>query len=81
MRPNRVETIREAAEVLAADPTGREIASVCKSFEQYLICLTWNIFDVLGEVAPDTMVAEVKAGMAEAAEVCKSEYSAYQASG
>tara|TARA_R110002074_G_scaffold37107_1_gene100902 strand:- start:323 stop:568 length:246 start_codon:yes stop_codon:yes gene_type:complete len=80
MRPDRVDAIREAAEALAADAAGKDIAAACKSVEQYLICLTWSIFDVLSEVGPDTMVAEVQAGMAEAAEFCKAEYAGSQPS-
>lgn len=80
MRPDRVDAIRQAAEALAADPVGRAIAEHCKTFEEYLICLTWNIYDALGELGPDTMVAEVQFGMAEAEKVCRAEYNAPQPS-
>jgi len=81
MRPDRVDAIRQAAEALAADPVGRAIAEHCKTFEEYVICLTWNIYDALGELGPDTMVAEVQIGMAEAKDVCATEYKASQLGG
>jgi hypothetical protein len=76
MRPDRVDAIRQAAEALAVDPVGRAIAEQCKTFEEYMICLTWSIYDVLGELGPDTMVAEVQFGMAEAGGVCRAEFNA-----
>lgn len=78
MRPDRVDAIRQAAEALASDPVGQAIAEHCKTFEEYMICLTWNIYDTLGELGPDTMVAEVQLGMAEAGSVCRAEYGASQ---
>lgn len=80
MRPDRIDAIRQAAEALAADPVGRAIAEHCKTFEEYLICLTWKIYDALGELGPDTMVAEVQFGMAEAEKMCRAEYNAPQPS-
>lgn len=80
MRPDRVNAIRQAAEALAADPVGRAVAEHCKTFEEYMICLTWNVYDALGELGPDTMVAEVQMGMAEAKGVCRVEYGAFQPS-
>ncbi|UWR37691.1 hypothetical protein [Sulfitobacter sp. W074] len=73
-----MDAIQQAAEALAADPVGRAIAEHCKSFEEYLICLTWNIYDALGELGPDTMVSEVQMGMAEAKGMCEVEYEASQ---
>ncbi len=76
MRPDRVDAIRQAAEALAADPVGRAVAEHCKTFEEYMICLAWNIYDALGELGPDTMVAEVQFGMTEATDVCRAEFNA-----
>ena len=76
MRPDRVDAIRQAAEALAADPTGQDIAKHCNSFDGYLVFLTWNIYEALGELGPDTMVAEIQAGVNEAKSVCRAEYEA-----
>ena len=77
MRPDRIEMVRQAAEALARDKVGHNLASESESFESFVSCITWNIYGVLAEQWPDTMIAEVQAGMIEANEVCRVEFTRF----
>ena len=77
MRPDRIEMVRQVAEAIVHDNVGKELASGSDTFDNFLSCITWNIYGALAEQWPDTMIAEVQAGMIEADEVCRVEYTRF----
>ena len=77
MRPDRIEMVRQTAEAVARDKVGQNLASESESFESFVSCITWNIYGALAEQWPDTMIAEVQAGMVKADEVCRVEYTRF----
>ncbi|MEX3314006.1 hypothetical protein [Sulfitobacter sp. PS-8MA] len=74
MRPERVEMIRQTVQAVALDEVGQNLAGESKSFADYQSCITWNVYGALAEQWPDTMIAELQAGLAEAEQVCRSEF-------
>ncbi len=74
MRPDRIEMVRQTAEAIACDEVGKELANGSETFDNFLSCITWNIYGALADQWPDTMIAEVQAGMVKADEVCRVEF-------
>jgi len=74
MRPDRVEMIRQTAEALARDEKGRSMADESESFADYQAYIAWSLYDALGKLWPDTMIAEVQAGLDGAEKVCRVEF-------
>lgn len=74
MRPDRVEMIRQTAMAVARDEVGRKLAKKSESFDDYVSCITWTVYGALAEQWPDTMIAELQAGLTEAEQVCRSEF-------
>jgi len=70
MRPDRVDAIRQAVEAFAIDPAGIEVAKASETFENYQACVGHVIYQSLAEICPDTMVAELQAGLDAAAPTC-----------
>jgi hypothetical protein len=74
MRPDRVEMIRQTVIAVARDKVGQKLATKSDSFDDYVSCITWTVYGALAEQWPDTMIAELQAGLTEAAKVCRSEF-------
>ena len=74
MRPDRVEMIRQTAEAVAGDNVGKELARESDSFDSFLSCIAWTVYGALAEQWPDTMIAELQAGLTKAEKVCRSEF-------
>lgn len=74
MRPGRVEMIRETVQAVALDDVGQSLAMKSENFADYQSCITWTVYGALAEQWPDTMIAELQAGLAEAEMLCRSEF-------
>ncbi len=74
MRPDRVEIVCDTAKAFAVSDLGKKVATESDSFSDYIACITWTIYGALAEQWPDTMVAEIQAGMAEADPACRASY-------
>ena len=76
MRPDRIEMICDAASAIAGSERGERFAAESNSYSDFLACVTWSIYDALAEQLPDTMIAEIQAGLAEAETECRKAYKA-----
>ncbi|MFG6625008.1 hypothetical protein [Sulfitobacter sp. 1A12056] len=74
MRPDRVEMIRQTVQAVALDEVGKNLAKKSESFADYQSCIAWTVYGALADHWPDTMIAELQAGLADAEKVCRSEF-------
>lgn len=74
MRPDRVEMIRQTVQAVALDEVGQNLAKKSENFADYQSCITWTVYGALAEQWPDTMIAELQAGLNKAEKVCRSEF-------
>lgn len=74
MRPDRIEMICDAANAIVGSERGERFAAESDNYNDFLACVTWSIYDALAEQLPDTMIAEIQAGLAEADPVCRAAY-------
>ncbi len=70
MRPDRVDAIRQAVEAFAVGATGVVVAKESETFENYQACVGHVIYQALAEICPDTMIAELQAGLNAAIHTC-----------
>lgn len=79
MRPDRVDAIRLTAEQFAVTEPGFDMVKDCATYADFQRCIAFQIFDAMGEVWPDTMVAEIVEGLDLAAPACRASYTAWRA--